>query len=276
MTTKPFMLSLLLAVTAFSCNAPDAPQKNGDTQLTASTWIVTGYVENVDDIDIAPYSYIRLLEDSTFHGAALRGYFAGKWSYQPKDKQIWMVPDSAYLEAVRKHLVVMQVESLEGRSMNLSLMRQANGRYSEPFAKLDMTQSVGNPLQDPFNREYHAFRNKPELAETPEQIKARVLNYLDFLEAFYRFSSENEITIPETDWFPTPVKMETTGSIRMAYSDELKDWNACFYNEEQAVEAYKLLSGGFLKVKLKSNKDIHLRNVTVVEQLRNYIIEIKG
>lgn len=271
MTTKPFMLSLLFAVAAFSCNTPDGTPKNGDAQLTASTLMVTGYVENEEDIDIAPYSYIRLLEDSTFHGAALRGYFAGKWSYQPKSKQIWMVPDSAYLETVRKQVVVMQVESLEGRSMKLSLMRQANGRYSEPFAKLDMTQGAGNPVKDPFNREFHGFRNKPLTAETPEQIKARVLNYLDFLEAFYRFSSENEITVPETDWFPTPVKMETTGSIRMAYSDELKDWNACFFNEEQAIEGYKLLSGGFLNVKLKSNKDIHLRNITVVEQLRNYI-----
>jgi hypothetical protein len=63
------------------------------------------------------------------------------------------------------------------------------------------------------------------------------------------------------------MKMESPGAITMANSAELKDWYGCFYNEDQAVEGYKIISGPFMNVKLKGNPDLNERNADVVDQL---------
>jgi hypothetical protein len=65
--------------------------------------------------------------------------------------------------------------------------------------------------------------------------------------------------------------MDNYGSVRLSYSNELKDWYKCFYNEENAVEGYKVISGPFLNVKLKKMEDLNLRNQDVVEQILEQI-----
>ncbi|MCU0322180.1 MAG: hypothetical protein MUE72_07170 [Chitinophagaceae bacterium] len=58
---------------------------------------------------------------------------------------------------------------------------------------------------------------------------------------------------------------------RMAYSNELNDWNRCFFNEEQAVEGYKVFSGVIYKVKLHHKESVAERNLDMVNQLLEVI-----
>jgi hypothetical protein len=271
MISKPFVLPLFFAVVILSCNTSQPTKSSVATDLTQSVWITSDYVElaaDEEDITIPPYTYLRLFKDSSFSGVALRGYFSGKWSRKKDGGQLWLMPDSNFIPLIREQVVVVGLDKIIETEMAWSLMKKNNDAFSYPFATLDVKQGTANQQIDPFAPAYNLYRQKPEKSENPEEIKKRVMNYLNFLEAFYLFSSENKLTKPESDWFPTPLKMEMTGSIRLANSEELKDWYACFYNEEQAVEGYKLISGAFLPLKLKSNSDIHLRNAAFVTQIK--------
>ena len=273
MKLKAYVLPLFFAVVILSCNTPQPIKSIAETDLAKFVWISTDYKEltEEDEIMIAPYAYMRLFADSSFTGIALRGYFTGKWIHKKDNGQLWLIPDSNFIPVIREQLVVVGMHKKIETEMEWSLLKKNNGEFSDPYATLYMKQGTGNPAIDPFAPAYNLYRQKPDKPESPDDIKKRVINYLDFLEAFYMFSSENKLTKPESDWFPTPLKMEMSGSIRIANSEELKDWYACFYNDEQAIEGYKIISGAFVQLKLKNKADIHLRNASFITQIKEAI-----
>ena len=57
-----------------------------------------------------------------------------------------------------------------------------------------------------------------------------------FEKAWYRYAIQNEFETLSTGWYPNPMLMHYANGIRMAYSDELYDWNNCFYDSAQAVK----------------------------------------
>ena len=118
---------------------------------------------------------------------------------------------------------------------------------------------------DPFNNSLHQWRKKPLNAESAEQIKSRTLTYLRFLEAFYAHAIDNNLENPGGRWYPQPVKFYSN-KVSMAYADELTDWYSCFYNEEQGIEGYKLISGALMNVKITGETD-NSRNLNCVKQL---------
>ena len=56
----------------------------------------------------------------------------------------------------------------------------------------------------------------------------------------------------------------------MAYSNELIDWYNCFFNDEQGIQGYQLISGALMKVKIEGKDDVS-RNLNCTEQLLKQI-----
>lgn len=69
-------------------------------------------------------------------------------------------------------------------------------------------------------------------------------------------------------WYATPIQLHYGNGVRMSYNTELTDWYSCFYNEAEAIEAYKLLGGAMKKSTMVFNDNfIYSRNLAYIKQL---------
>lgn len=257
------ILPLLLAVVVFACSPKKAEETIAPKEFV---WVSTTCDDNSSTTLLCPYSFLRLYENGIFTGGALRGYVTGNWRNDSATNQIWLVPGKI-TASEEVYFTVFQVQDKTPVSMDVSVIRDFEN--TNPIENNSMHLKAV-PLQfenDPFRPDHQLWREKPVKPESPEQIKQRVKDYLLFLKMFYSFAAANKLERPDTDWFPHPMQMESPGAITMANSAELKDWYACFFSEEQAVEGYKVISGPFMKVKLKGNPDLNERNADVIDQL---------
>ena len=119
----------------------------------------------------------------------------------------------------------------------------------------------------PFTREMNTWRIKPMKSESATEIKLRTLNYLNFLLSYYEFVQDNKIDFLTYNWYATPIQMHYGNGVRMAYNNELADWYSCFYSVEEGNEAYKLISAGVQKSKIKSSESRAERNLEFIKEL---------
>jgi hypothetical protein len=125
--------------------------------------------------------------------------------------------------------------------------------------------------EDPFSPSMNSWRIKPVQEETEEQIKKRTINYLHFLKSLYKYALDNKLVAITRAWYPEPIQMYFANGVRMAYNNEVIDWYQCFYNDEQAIEAYKLLSATMHKLKVPKTETIAERNIDIINQIEKLI-----
>jgi hypothetical protein len=185
----------------------------------------------------------------------------GTWQQDEQLNAVLLKPDSQYNSA--KTMYVRDVKTPEGKTV-FSIFNE-NPTEAEPAEIIEVQAVANKAVKDPFNILLHEWRIKPDAAESKEQIKKRVLQYLNFLEVFYEHAMENSLENPGGTWYAQPVKFYSN-KVSMAYADELMDWYNCFYNDEQGIEGYKLLSGALIKVKIEGADD-NSRNLNCVRQM---------
>ncbi len=264
---------LLMAMVVFSCHQA---QKEPETVIKDFVWVSKDCDDGSDGIKLCPYNYLRLFDNRSFTGSALRGYVSGTWTNDSLNNQIWLRPLGKNTSGEETTFTVLQVLERNYKKMLVAVLRDGQNAGSIDQISMQLEKVPCSFEADPFRTDHNVWRNKPVKPETTVEIKDRVVAYLEFLKMFYRFAKDNNIENPDTDWFPNPLYLESKGSIRVAYSHELEDWNDCFYNEEQAIEGYKVISGVFLNLTLKSNPDLNDRNIKVIDDILSQIQEIKN
>ncbi|MCU0388766.1 MAG: hypothetical protein MUE71_09185 [Chitinophagaceae bacterium] len=252
------MLPLFLAGAFFSC---ERKQPEKAIPLESVVWYANKCTDAQNEEILCPYSFIRLQKNGQFMAAALRGYASGKWQKMASDEAVVLVLDMDSTTATDELApAAFRITYHSAKYLNLVMARSESDIQTGNLTLLRMRPGKIQSEANPFTNTMQEWRAKPSRAESPEAIKARTIAYLQFLKNFYAFTALNKIENPDTDWFPNVMKMDNYGSVRLSYSNELKDWYKCFYNEGQAVEAYKIISGPFLNVKLKKMEDLNLRN----------------
>jgi hypothetical protein len=186
----------------------------------------------------------------------------GSWAFD-NEKKLLVLKPAASPDAPKERYLIDQSEP--GNKTQFSFYSTFPVDKANPEERVNV-QAVTNVANvDPFAATMHAWRKKPTQQETPAQIKQRTRAYLQFLLALYQHAKENNIENPGGNWYPQPIKFYGN-KVSMAYANEVIDWNNCFYNEAQAVEGYKLISGGLMRVKITGENDVE-RNINCVEQL---------
>jgi hypothetical protein len=269
MLTIKQMLPLFLAGAFFSC---ERKQSEKAIPLETVAWYSFKCTDAQNEEILCPYSFIRLQKNGKFMAAALRGYASGTWQKITSDGAMVLALDMDSTTATDELApAAFRITYHSANYLNLVLARSESDIETGNLTLLRMRPGKIQTEADPFDPTMHQWRIKPVKAELPGEIKARTISYLRFLRNFYAFSANNKLENPDTDWFPTVMKMDNYNSVRLSYSTELKDWYKCFYNEEQAVEGYKIISGPFLNIKLKKIEDLNQRNVDVIEQILNQL-----
>lgn len=211
---------------------------------------------------------LHLAPNGSYTHFAANFYNTGKWKWDETQSKITLIPEEG------NHLNGTFVfEVIEKKSTELIVKKIIKkGDVLVRKKNVDTWFGVQNTTSlNPFDASLNEWRIKPSNLETIEQIRSRTFKYLEFLKIYFSYLVENKIENLTHGWYPQPFQMNYVNTARMAYSTELLDWNNCFFNEEQAVEGYKLISGVMYKMKIHNKETIAERNLDLVNQLIDLI-----
>jgi hypothetical protein len=251
------LLSFLLLL---SCIFFQACNKNtgliGEWYQTTETfqpWIVN--TENM---------VLRLYPKGVYTQYGTNSYSFGKWRINEKGGYIHLHQDAGTFEEEDEYL---KIEMLQARRLTTAAF-YAMPFYSNQQQNLYRFKGLTNHSKaDPYSPEMNGWRKQPQVPEAPANIKKRVVNYLHFVQAVYQHAIDNDLESINDYWYPSPLRMHYGNGVRMAYSNELDDWNRCFYDSAQAVKGYQIISGELYDVKLKTGVNHFERNLDCVDQI---------
>lgn len=205
---------------------------------------------------------IRLYANGDYALCAELLFERGKWVFDEQKKMLVLTANEKDgVEDVR----YIADQTLPNGKMQFSFYHQYPVNKAEPDEMITVKAVANQSDADPYAAAMNTWRKKPAGAESAGQIKKRTIDYLNFLMALYRHQQKNETASSEGSWYPKPLKFYSN-TVRMAYNNELIDWYNCFFNEEQGIEAYKLISGALRRVKITGDDDTG-RNINCLEQL---------
>jgi hypothetical protein len=205
---------------------------------------------------------LRFYPDGQYTLCADLLFEQGKWSFDAAKKILLLTPSEKTEELTERYLLD---EKLDADNTQFSFFSSFPIDKSDPDEFIKVVAVTNLSKSDPYKKEMHQWRKAPAQAENDDQLKQRVLAYLQFLQAFYQHAADNNLEEPSGNWYPQPI-LFYSNKVRMAYENELSDWYTCFFTKEEAVKGYQLISGALRKVKIEGEDDLS-RNINCVEQL---------
>ena len=234
----------------------------GDTYFSRAAGAVSGY---------NPYKLARFSPDHKFIIWGDGKFSAGKWSWK-NDTTIALKPVYGELERLESY---WNIVFLNEKRLKVSVYRMLDNGPGQIEMELTFLGRKSKSDKDPYSLSANLWRRKPPIAETDAEIKRRVNDYLRFLEATYKYAVDNEATSMDYNAFPQPLRMQYANGVRMAYNNELDDWNACFYDSAQAIKGYQLVGMSLADTKMQSADNLAERNLDLVKQMIINLEQIK-
>ena len=208
---------------------------------------------------------LSVMPDGRFSMFNEFGHTFGKWEPMANDPDIiHFTPAAGNLEKKPFYLVKLFMNGERLVAAQFANAPFDSGRQVYNYVFEGRSNRSG---ANPYDPKWHSWRKRPANPETDAEIKKRVLNYLNFLKIWYKYNIDNNIDRPEAFWYPEPLRLNNDIGVRMAYSDETEDWNKCFYDAEQAVKGYQVISAHVGAMELKKAPTKAIRNHVFVTEL---------
>lgn len=232
-------------------------------KLLCQGWVMEDDLEALDNNDepqgIYPVRSFYLFEDFTFV-KNVRNYMEhGKWSYDEDAKKIVLKSSGGSRDEYK--IAAIGANDLVVINSGINSVTKLNFVAD--------ARKYRNKKDDPFYIDNNLWRIPPDGAETDEQLKQRLKDYLHFHILFYRDNLERHAKTISFYGFPGCIKWYA-GGIYMIKEEELADnWYECFYSKPQAIKAYKMMSdvvGKKYKWE-KGNASWVKKNLQVLEQM---------
>ena len=185
-------------------------------------------------------SYALLADDSTY---------LNKYTSKDRDVKIKLNKENDLGDyMLLKDTIALTINTEEPHVFSLG--------YSNPF--------VG---KNPFTSKLNQWRNKAKTSENKEQIKKRVLGYLEYAKAKYKWASDNHLEFIKLEKIE-PVLFASNGTKIDEYSSY--NWQYLFYNQEESQLAFKMLKDAFPKDFDSSERNpIQYRILLLDEYIKN-------
>jgi hypothetical protein len=256
-----FLLSIPFLYT--QCNSA-ALQKQAKVNPQDCEWHTQEEAEQDDSSSLNKLGVycLRLYPNGAYTLCADLLFERGKWVFDEQKKMLVLTAaDKDGIDDVR----YIADQTLPNGKTQFSFYHEYPVNKAEPDEMITVAAIANQSEFDPYSNANNSWRKKPASAESAEQIKKRTIAYLNFLLTLFQHQKKNKIETVRKSWYPQPVQFYTN-TVRMAYNNEVIDWYNCFYNDEQGIEAYKLIGGALRKVKITGDTDVD-RNINCVEQL---------
>lgn len=207
---------------------------------------------------------LRLYNDGTYSHYAANFYNFGTWKWNDTT-WLTLTPKEGNLTTNQQ---ILEVNKSTNDKFKVQKIKKENGLLLRSKKVSDFLINESNQSkQDPYSKANNLWRIKPTASESLSQIRDRTVKYLNFLKALYQHAIDNKLQVLTIGWYAAPLQMNYANGFRMSYSTEVKDWYACFYNEEEGIEAYKMISGTIGKIKVHEIESKPERNLDILEQM---------
>ena len=199
----------------------------------------------------------------------------GEWWSESAQAQLIVFDDQSYA-LLADDSTYLGKYTCEDRKVKIKLSKENNlGDYmmfkdtialnintEEPhvFALEYNTPFVG---KNPFTPELNQWRNKAKSSENRDMIKKRVINYLQYVEAKYKWTSENHLKFIKSEKLE-PVLVASNG-IQLDKSTAY-NWHKLFYNQAEEDMAYQMLDQAIPRDFDSPEKDILKRRALFFNQ----------
>jgi len=217
-----------------------ANEKNIAT-LLCQDWVMDDDVEVVKDNGEPegpyPYRCFYLFDDSTYTKNVRNTMEYGQWSYNKKKKTVTLKNSNRSWDQYK----IVAIGPDDMMVVNTKINTITKLRF------ISSGKKYANKNDDPFYIANNQWRIKPKASETDEQVRKRLKDCLHFYILFYQDNLAKGEQSISFYGLPTCLRWYKKG-MQLIKKDALPaNWFACFYNNEQAMKAYKLLSDAMLK-----------------------------
>jgi len=188
-------------------------------------------IEQVTDFDIACRSFY-LSPDGSFTKNVRNTMEYGQWIFDNTAKTITFYYKSGGTKDVYK-IRALAADELQITNMGINTVTIL--KY------ISNARVFKNPTEEPFHISNNQWRIAPRKAESNQEIAGRLKANLRFFMLFYKDAIAKETTAVSFFGLPTCLKWYA-GGIYLRKPEELDyRWKRCFYNDAQAMDAYKLM-----------------------------------
>lgn len=255
---SPFLYLLLSVVLVSSCNRNDR-----NTMLTKNEWHIKNTVfPNASNTTENPYTLVKFYTNNRYIIWSGNSFTTGLWNWDGNKAIIILKP--TYGEAL---IAYWKIDDLSKTQLVANVYRAMTGDARKKEMTLIFLGNENRSDKDPYSVTANLWRKNPDKLETDAALKNRVKSYLQFLEMVYKHAVDNNETELDFSWYPQPLRMQYSNGVRMAYNDELDDWNKCFFDSAQSVQAYQLIGGLMYEIKVKKSDNLAKRNLDFVQQM---------
>jgi len=232
-------------------------------QLLCQGW------ELADDLDVVhsseesmgmlPFRSYYLFGDSSFVKNPRSAMEYGTWQYDKDQKKITF----HYSKGEKDVYKIAAMAADELVMVNTGIDSETQLKF------VSAGKRYKNVEDDPFHISNNQWRLHPKKPESTEEVRKRLKDYLHFNILFYRDNLAKESKEISFYGLPTCLKWYAGGIYMVKEADLNANWFYCFYNKNQAMEAYKMM-GELVTKKYnwpKGNVSWINKNLSVLEQM---------
>jgi hypothetical protein len=241
--------------------------------ILCQDWVLEEDAEGLEGMDEnskfeIPYRSFYFSTKGTFVKNPRNTFDYGTWIYDDAAKTITL---NNSIDRTKDIYKIAKITTDELILVNVGINSATNLKFIAPGKRLV------NPNAEPYFLENNRWRIKPKIKESDSAIHQRLKGNLYFFILFYKSALAKEDKIVSFWGLPSCFKWYG-GGIFIKKKDELKEnWINCFYNEEQAMQAYKL-ADKLLSQKYtwpKGEQNWLKLNLAVVELMYKKIDEVR-
>jgi hypothetical protein len=291
MIMKKIIILLSIPIFFFGCNSVTKDKLLGVWKLSnLDNTLLTKFYENfsIDISDVPKVDlclYINFRANGKYSFYCYNTYLVGNWLYDKKNNKIQFTSNEK--ADIKREMNFKINEFNNNKSLILSfnvdtLMKSiyltvpGKTKIKENFEFFGVTNLhfdkdnfiYGDKNQDIYSFENNSWRIKPTNIETSDQIKKRLKENLNFLKIYLINTQLRKDSTINLVPLLSPIKFAANGIVLKKFEVAPRKWKEIFYNENQAIEAYKILENVFQKnLKIKEIENWVELDIDLLKQI---------
>ena len=251
----------------YAANLKDLEGNKSLKTILSQGWQLEDDLETLtmsnDAEGILPFRSFYLSGDGTFVKNPRNAIIVGNWQYDEGNKTITLNEadgsKTVYKIGAVGHKELIVINKGEGSITQLKFV-SAGKQYKEY-------------KEDPFHVSNNGWRIAPTKSESELAIRERLKGFVRFHILFYRDNLAKDEKVISFYGFPTCLRWYAGGIYLTKQKDIAANWYQCFYNKEQALEAYAMMEKALAKKYIweKSRVNWVIKNLGVLEQIYNQL-----
>ena len=204
--------------------------------ILCQDWVLADDAEGLEGMDESskfeiPYRSFYFSTKGTFVKNPRNTFDYGNWIYDDAAKTITL---NNSIDKSKDIYKIAKISADELTLVNVGVNSATNLKFIAPGKRFK------NANAEPYFLENNRWRIKPKIKESDSAIHQRLKENLNFFILFYKSALAKDDKTVSFWGLPSCFKWYG-GAIFLKKKDELKEnWINCFYNEDQAMQAYAL------------------------------------